>query len=252
MELVKKSLQLDISTLSVQPLSLWQRVSFIMGKYLALVSTKAGGKGTITLGGITTDCPDAQYIGTLQSSIVDLYADIIAPKFIARADPVIVDIGANIGQFCRAAKLLYPKAQIYSFEPDPDIYTILQRNTNRLPDVHTFNLGLGEREQKQPFYVDERSSLTSSFKKPAAQNNKLHIKYLDIQTLDQLLQSNEHIDLLKIDVEGYEMNVIRGAVKTLEKTNYLLMELSLDRVPAGGTNLALLSLIHKTWAAFGE
>ncbi|MBA0191909.1 MULTISPECIES: FkbM family methyltransferase [Pectobacterium] len=128
----------------------------------------------------------------------------------------IIDIGANIGNhsvyfglFCCAGKVL-------SFEPQKEVYNTLSKNIylNSLSDkVTAFEMGLGSYEATAKLgNVDEKNIGMTKLEI----NDKGGIK---ISTLDSIIENEmpENISVIKIDVEGMEMEVLRGAIKTLAK-----------------------------------
>jgi FkbM family methyltransferase len=184
---------------------------------------------------------DISGIGTLQSSIVDFHTDIVNLAILG-PHPVIVDVGANIGQFVNAAKLFYPSAKVICFEPDPETFSALVTNTADLANVERRNLGLGARTETLTFYRHQLSVM-SSFRKDVDANKRHRDELsLEVRRLDDVLDPTIHPDLLKIDVEGFERQVLEGAWETVRRSRYLLIELSLSRGGSSG-NLELLRTI---------
>lgn len=244
-ETLKKSLQLDGSLLGIRYLSFGQRLRFIWQKYAAVIRIKLLGRAHLDVGLARFTFTDPISMGTLQSSIVDFYDDIAAPQMLSGSRPIIVDVGANIGQFCSAAKLFFPKSSVYSFEPDPEVFEQLEANLQGAKGVELFNIGLGEKREKLPFYVHNLSVMSSFKQYDGHDYTDSDTKYLEIRSLDKVLSKVPHIQLLKIDVEGFEMQVLRGGVKTLQRTDYLLIEISMGREQAEDNNLGLLRLVHE-------
>ena len=172
---------------------------------------------------IESDTPYATK--TFLAATYDFYIEtqrlsILPPK------PIIIDIGANIGQYSIAVKSFFPKAELYSVEPDPNVFKLLMNNTKSLKSITTYNYALASKTGSIDFYVNKEFSEWSSIIKQGYNVNKIRVKAIKGDTLFANLK---YIDLLKIDVEGAELEVIRGLVKTLKKSKYLLIELSLSR-----------------------
>ena len=74
----------------------------------------------------------------------------------------ILDVGANIGQFAVAATLYFPGAKIYSFEPVPDVFKVLQENINKNPKIQAFNCALGNHHGQIPFHRNKYTRLSSA------------------------------------------------------------------------------------------
>lgn len=184
---------------------------------------------------------DISGLGTLQSNLVDFHEQITITGILGGA-PVIIDVGANIGQFVNAAKLFHPDARITCFEPDPVSFADLEANTGELSDVVLHNVGLGAKPGVLPFFRHELS-VVSSFSE-AAENRQgtRDVLHLQVRRLDDMVPRDVRPDLLKIDVEGFERQVLAGGWDTLRRSRYLLIELSLHRQD-GVENLKLLQEI---------
>lgn len=147
---------------------------------------------------------------------------------LGRASPTLVDIGAHNGETAVVWSQLLDNPTILSFEPNPDCYAILQRNTAGLR-VHTFNVGLGDRNGRLPFDMGPAASFRRTFQF-GEQNGNRTIP-IEVRRGDELLNL-PHIDLLKVDVEGYERQVLDGLACTLSRCEYLQIEISLERPKA--------------------
>jgi FkbM family methyltransferase len=143
-----------------------------------------------------------------------------------RKEDVFFDIGANIGQhglyasnFCKS---------VYCFEPIARLYDQLQFsiNKNEFRNVHAFNLGMGNENKMLPIYSDTANMGGSSilFKKGKVKDQLIKIVRLD----DFLLSNPTAINMIKIDVEGFELEVLKGAERALKQNRpKLLIEFSL-------------------------
>ena len=177
-------------------------------------------------------------LGTLQSSIVDFYDDIVASVSLPDC-PLIIDVGSNIGQFVNAAKLFYPQAKVVCFEPDPDTFADLRINTRTLSGVELHNVGLGAEDETRTFYRHELSGMSSFSPDADDEAHRRGTSELEVRRLDDLVAPEVRPDLLKIDVEGFERQVLAGGWETVRRSRYLLLELSLGRRD-GASNLHLL------------
>lgn len=158
---------------------------------------------------------------------------------IKKDNPVVFDIGANKGQSIELYKSLFKNATVYSFEPNPELQEILLKKYHGRGDVIINPVALGERDEDNEFIIFENSEL-SSFK--PMESNKLNpfsgekIKtksVTQVLTLDTYLKKNnvESIDLLKIDTQGYEFEILKGSLKTLEAKVIKNIYLELTLVP---------------------
>jgi len=146
----------------------------------------------------------------------------------------IIDIGANEGQFALAMNNGIPDATFYSFEPLKECFDALKKNTTNIKHIEYFNYALGEVEDEQIINHNEYSPSSSFLKMgdlhksvfPNTSNTimeKIKIKSLDSFYGKILFEKKV---LLKIDVQGYELNVLKGAKKILKKTDIIIIETS--------------------------
>ena len=135
---------------------------------------------------------------------------------------VVIDIGANVGLFSLLIQELNPKSRIFAFEPVPETFTILKSNLQDYTNTRMFNTGIGNYKGTASISFNAHDSTTSSITDAGTISiNVLPLDaVIDIKKLDL-------IDLLKIDVESYELHVLQGATNTLARTRFLLIELTL-------------------------
>jgi FkbM family methyltransferase len=136
--------------------------------------------------------------------------------------PLIFDCGSNIGMSVLFfKKKLYPAARITAFEPDPRTFSVLNENIrdNGLTDVPAHQVALGSRDGFVDFYRDENessSSLLMSVNRERLAGSRwrpvLRARHIQVQArrLSTFIESD--IDLLKIDVEGAELEVMQDLV----------------------------------------
>ena len=180
------------------------------------------GKTLIFLPQASEDCIQQSIKNTL--NYWDLTALRIINKYL-KDESVILDIGANIGSHTLYWAKERKAKKIYSFEPFDMIYQILKTNVeiNSLQNiVTTFNFGLSDEECKATKgHVFNRNLGSTKFLKKADGDVLL-------KTLDSL-EIPEQIDLIKIDVEGAEVEVLKGALKIIEKNKPILVIESFTR-----------------------
>lgn len=160
-------------------------------------------------------------------------------------EPIIIDVGANIGQYLFAIKALVPDAKVYSIEADPLIYKILKENASQLTNVKVYKKILSDKIGCINFYICKKFSTWSTLIKP--ENITFYRKTkVNVVDGDRLFSRLKSIDLLKIDVEGAEWQVLNGFKKTLRKTNYILIELSIsrDKTDQGSSKIIKYLLNH--------
>ena len=144
----------------------------------------------------------------------------------------ILDVGANIGQFALSASFCFPDAVIYSFEPIPDAFIRLTKNIRGKPQIKAFNCALGNTRRRTSFYRNEFTQVSSLYKidhrndNPNYNQRKTTLVEVDVFPLDDFvadLQIKTPI-LLKMDVQGMEKEVLLGSKRTLEVTEFILVE----------------------------
>jgi FkbM family methyltransferase len=235
--LAVKSVEFDVKLMRVRTLPLQWRLRFVVKKYRALLLLGAGRPAKFEIEPLSLLIRDISGLGTLQSNIID-FDDMVSSGLLGTA-PLIVDVGANVGQFANAAKLFFPEARVVSFEPDPETYVDLRVNTHGLRDVNLHNIGLGDREGVLTFYRHKLSVMSSFSVQADDVAGHRGSTELPVRRLDTVLDSDDRPDLLKIDVEGFERQVLQGAWETVTRSRYVLIEVSLGRADGAG-NLQLL------------
>lgn len=128
---------------------------------------------------------------------------------------LFIDIGANQGEFIFTAEKIIPASSIWAFEPLPYFAKKLK---SLFPAIHVFNIGLSDAERSDTLYVPLNKEIPdytlASLKKPEGNYTACEVI---CDSLDKLLEKegiNKKI-FLKIDVEGHEFEVLKGASKTL-------------------------------------
>jgi FkbM family methyltransferase len=141
------------------------------------------------------------------------------------SEPIIFDIGANIGTFTTWMAKAFPKGKIHSFEPQRAVFQMLSGNAaiNNLYNVYTYNIGLGKEntivEFEEPNYFEKNDFGTFSLVQDIITektNNKIVVQ---INTLDWFFEYYKipKVHLLKIDVEGMDLDVLIGGSNTIKK-----------------------------------
>lgn len=135
---------------------------------------------------------------------------------------LFIDVGANIGQTANQIREAFPQATIHSVEPVQKTYAVLQQNTKG-KNVQTHNIALGSKNEIIEVKIDKGNTNSSI---NSMQNEKNEIASGDvyvekIQVVATIDFCKKHeinvIDYLKIDTEGFDLEVIKGAKELLEK-----------------------------------
>lgn len=146
----------------------------------------------------------------------------------------VIDIGANVGQYAVAALKLFPIELIHCFEPQPDCIEQLRRNLVAFPSAIVHQIALGDELGTLNFHVNSHSHSSSLLRLlplhqasfPNATNRSVIM--VQVSTLDAVLGEAQMPDpvLMKIDVQGYEARVLKGAPNTLRRVQYVIAETS--------------------------
>lgn len=137
-----------------------------------------------------------------------------------------VDVGANLGFVSRCASHSSPGCKIHCFEALRENTEICRLNN---PDATVENAAVGSRNGTVELLVDQSGFMASSMKFDYQQNSR---KVRAI-ALDDYFKPGQPIDLLKIDVEGMELEVLAGAMKTLLSTRRIVAEIHSKELLAG-------------------
>ena len=170
-----------------------------------------------------------------------------------KTEPVIFDVGGNIGQAIDRFKKLVPDSVIYSFEPTLECMPMLEEKKEIYSSVKVFNLALGAGEAELDFYLNS-SNVMNSFldtNSPRWGDNQGK-RIVKTEALDSFCQKNsvEHINLLKIDTQGFELEVLKGSSQMFSNNRVAMvyMEVIFSDMYS---NLPTLDEIYKYMAQSG-
>jgi FkbM family methyltransferase len=154
---------------------------------------------------------------------VDCYRD-LAKKLGRKGIKVVFDVGANVGQSAVNYAHQFPQAEINSFEPVAAVYRELVAATRSFRRVHPYNLGMGREAGRISIHVSPISSMSSIvLNRPNG-----HSEIIELETIAGFAEKHdlETIDFLKVDTEGYDLEVLAGAAPLLQrqKIHFVLAE----------------------------
>jgi FkbM family methyltransferase len=137
---------------------------------------------------------------------------------------VILDVGANIGNHTVAFSKIAKK--VYAFEPNISVFELLKMNTKKLKNVEVFNFGATDRNQSTLAKIPKLNWGGGSLDldKKNSQPNKFFEVLFKLKTLDgiKILQKIK-IGMIKIDVEGHELNAFKGMKSLLRKNKPIIL-----------------------------
>ena len=176
------------------------------------------------------------------SSIDKSNLDDITKFIIKKSEPVIFDVGANVGQSIKRYKKIFENPILHSFEPSIDAVNILKEKYKNEKDLFVINSAVGEKDENLEFNINA-SNTHSSFKKlipnttwikkrsktANVDSNKYTTEKVStkIITLDDYVKKNNisNIDVLKIDVQGFESKIIEFGKNTIKNSLVVQIEI---------------------------
>jgi len=164
----------------------------------------------------------------------DVYTDL--GNLVQNEKPVILDVGAYIGGEVKKYLALFPNSMLYAFEPTPAAFAQLKRDFGKAVNVEVFNLAVSDTNGIADFFINSFSPTNSLFKTDERAKEVWGDSILTIEntiktttiTIDRFCENKclSTIDILKLDVQGCELNVLNGAEKILKETKikFILLE----------------------------
>ncbi len=150
---------------------------------------------------------------------------------------LIIDVGSHKGEFINNVIEHIPFKKAYTFEPQKEVFEILKNNLVNDNRVLHNNLGISDNVGKKKITINK---LTSTSSMSEIDENSFFLKFknlllkqkkekeiyeIETSTIDNYFRSLDlQNSLLKIDVEGHELNVLRGSKNTIKKIDFVLIE----------------------------
>lgn len=170
------------------------------------------------------------FYGYNYHEIIELVNEVVvrdqyqAERFLEK-NSIVIDAGAHIGTFSIFASKLASNGKVYSFEPVSKTFQILKKNTEHYKNITCTNLGLDNAASQKNIFVNPKRSSGSVFEdSPYISEGLIGGKdgapeLSRTTTLDEFVaeQNIKNVDFIKIDTEGYEAKILKGAEKTIEK-----------------------------------
>jgi FkbM family methyltransferase len=164
------------------------------------------------------------------------------------------DIGANIGWFSLlGSKIVGSTGKVFSFEPSPDVFSLLAANTQGLKRVRITHCGVGN-EDTVAVFASQGTSSSASFVEAVTKFNQHHLPgtpirkvEVNIRKVDTLAGELGPPHLAKIDVEGFEFEVLRGATGVLSSAKpTLIVEIHPPQLSmSGGSEASLFQFLKE-------
>jgi len=160
------------------------------------------------------------------------------PSKLLTTEPVIFDVGSNRGDYAKLVLTAFPKAKLMCFEPNPGTFQLLSQNL--ASSASLFQMGFGKQTGTFDLYFDARDQtsvmatsnpeILKSISK-VTETEKVQIK---VETLDNFCASQkiDRIDFLKVDTEGFELDILQGAKKMLEEKRINIIQFEFNETAA--------------------
>jgi FkbM family methyltransferase len=145
----------------------------------------------------------------------------------------IVDVGAYVGGWTRLVKPIFPEAKILMIEAQPQREADLRQVCREFPGEVTYRISLlGANHQERTGFYELETGSSVLFEQSSIERRK--VEY-EMCTLDEVVAGAgfEEVDFLKLDVQGYELEVLKGSDRTLSNVEVIFMEVSLLGVNKG-------------------
>jgi FkbM family methyltransferase len=176
-------------------------------------------------------------------------------QYTATQRPLCVfDVGANTGQFLTFVLdgLQGLPLCVHAFEPSQYTYRILAENTTGRANVFLNNVGLGKQKGELDLFYNEAGSSLASLYQRKLDHAGLELNYSEqvtIEALDSYCESHgvQYIDLLKLDVEGHELDVLLGGQQMFQDGRIKMVSFEF-----GGTDIDSKSFFRDFWYFFRE
>ena len=238
------SIKLDYTFLvKVPDIPLGEKIWVIVLKYLVYIKNKLFGFRT-GLSNVTV-FKRKFYYGDVYgiASLQRVYCEHYVLKKYLDGSPIVIDVGANIGQFNLFCKHYLQAERVVSIEPLPDCFELLKLNAVAPEDC--LSAIISTDTAMRTLYVAGNSGALSTYIKDAreAYERKLVIRSIKLDDAGDV-GSLQRVDLLKIDTEGSEFDVLVSAEKSLNHISLITIEMSVLR-SASGSFFAMGAFLEK-------
>jgi FkbM family methyltransferase len=146
----------------------------------------------------------------------------------------IIDVGANRGQFSLIARILHPQVAIEAFEPQPSEASVYKLIFDGDARINLHEIALGDRAGEADLHISRRKDSSSLLpigemqSKIFPSTEEVGTHRVSVVTLDSFVSvwKSSNRMLLKLDVQGFELGVLRGAITVLKQCAYVYVECS--------------------------
>jgi FkbM family methyltransferase len=160
---------------------------------------------------------------------IDLIASLLPEN------PIVIEAGAQFGEDTDKMSVLWPKGKLYAFEPSPSSYQSLAQLSLSRHNIFAFQMAVSNEKGIMPFYL---AGGASSLLTPQENFNQVyfhvdvdHPIFVDVIRLDEWLEEQQipRVDFLWLDMEGNELNALKGLQKHLADVTLIYTEVNIQR-----------------------
>lgn len=156
----------------------------------------------------------------------------LLPDAALSAVDCIVDVGANVGDWTASMSGFCTPARVYCIEPDPSLAAGLVRRFSEQPMVTVSQTAVGAEPGTVEFTL-MKDPVLNSVRRPTGNMTANYLEtgiketiQVTVRPLDAIIPADARVRILKIDVQGFEREVIAGAKETLKRTDYVILEVN--------------------------
>jgi len=147
----------------------------------------------------------------------------------------VMDVGANVGQFAELIRAVFPRAAIHSFEPLAACCSVLDRKRPSLEPMFIYPVALGKADGVATIYHNDFSAsssllpMTGRHREAFPHTGHTTEEQVALRPLDAVMSGVAYASpvLMKVDVQGFELDVLAGAETTLRRVDVLIVETSM-------------------------
>ena len=164
---------------------------------------------------------------------------------------IVLDVGANVGNWTNSFLSLVPECQVVAFEPSKSAFKVLSSRFQKYSNVNCINLGLSNQNAEVTLFSDSEASGLSSVHNRRLDHFSITFskqETINVTTLDSWISINpkySDVVILKLDVEGHELSVLAGAKEVLNRIQIIQFEF-------GGGNIDSKTYFQDFWYFFAD
>lgn len=146
-------------------------------------------------------------------------------KKVLKSDSVCLDIGCHKGEMLDLMLQFAPKGKFFAFEPLPHLFKNLREKYGNSPAISLSDVALSTEKGTTSFHYVVNAPAYSGIKarRYDTENPQIELLTVNTDTLDNVIPTTQHIDFIKIDVEGAEFGVMQGGINVLKKNRPFLI-----------------------------